>query len=83
MCILFELNDIFNYFLEVIITFFIITFKNDCDFSFRKTIRKIVIIIIKKEVNKYLFLIISIEFQKFLINNENDYLLSLISNSSS
>ena len=50
-----DANSVFNYCLEVIITFFIITLKSDCDFDLRKAMKKIVIIILKKEINKYLF----------------------------
>ena len=71
-------NHFFNYFLEVIITFFIITLKDDCDFNWRKALRRIIIIIFKKELNKYLFLIISIEIEKIKIIKENKYLSSLL-----
>lgn len=77
-----NINDTFNYFLEVIITFFLITLKDDCDFNLKKTIKKIIIIIIKKEINKYLFIIISIEFHKFIINNDNKYLSLFLNNTS-
>lgn len=74
----FDSNYVFNYFLEVIITFFIITLKDDCDFNFRKAIRKIIIIIFKKELNNYLFLIISLELRRCSMINENKYLSMLL-----
>ena len=73
-----DANCTFNYFLEVVITFFIITLKDNCDFNFNKAIRKVVIIIFKKELNKYLFLIISLELRKISMINENKYLSMLL-----
>lgn len=59
------INDVFDYFLEVLITLFIITLKSDLDFNYRKSIKRVFMIIFKKEINKYLFLIVSLEYQKY------------------
>lgn len=70
---------IFNYILEILITFSIFIFKNvinsnfNYDFNLKRMIKILIIFILKKELNKYLIAILSLEFEKIMIINENDY----------
>lgn len=70
---------IFNYILEILITFSIFIFKSiingnfNYDFNLKKVIRILIIFILKKELNKYLIAILYLEFEKIMIINENDY----------
>lgn len=70
---------IFNYILEILITFSIFIFKNvinsnfNYDFNLKRMIKILIIFILKKEMNKYLIAILSLEFDKIMIINENDY----------
>lgn len=70
---------IFNYILEILITFSIFIFKSiingnfNYDFNLKRMIKILIIFILKKEMNKYLIYILSLEFEKIMIINENDY----------
>lgn len=70
---------IFNYILEILITFSIFIFKSiingnfNYDFNLKRMIKILIIFILKKEMNKYLIAILSLEFDKIMIINENDY----------